>query len=354
MIKLQQNRYLWVHFAGLAVVPLLLDICLAGLASAGPALPFKGQFWVIALLGIIPGLAMQWLKPFYVFSLPPSALKPAALSEDQRRCLQIFKSWQIKALAIVVAAFLLWLLVQLYTLSPLISPILTPRAGLISAAIAFFIAATFTQISVSAARALLIGPDALKRVPACEESAIARDFLIAGIRVKQLLPDIYEQPSKPKVDNPDNIVTQPYQSPAAKVNPVSSAVEADSSRDADSTGKTDTEIAADAENAVTAEVVVDLEDTATAEIAVDSEEIAADLEEVAANLEDTAATEDAVNIEDTATTEDAANVENTGSTETGVDIKDTADAETVVPEKLPAETIEAVPVADESATGEST
>ena len=68
MIELQQNRYLWVHFAGLAFVPLLLDICLAGFASAGPALPFGGQFWAIALLGITPALAMQWLKPFYVFS----------------------------------------------------------------------------------------------------------------------------------------------------------------------------------------------------------------------------------------------------------------------------------------------
>ena len=190
MIELQQNRYLWVHFAGLAFVPLLLDICLAGLASAGPALPFGGQFWAIALLGIIPALAMQWLKPFYVFSLPPSALKPSVLSEDQRRCLQIFKSWQIKALAVVVAIFSLWLLVQMYAMSVRISPLLTPRAGLICAAIAFFIASSFMQISVSAGRALLIGPSALKRVAVVEESAIARDFLILGFRLDKLLPEV--------------------------------------------------------------------------------------------------------------------------------------------------------------------
>ncbi|MGB3790483.1 MAG: low-complexity tail membrane protein [Phormidesmis sp.] len=189
MIELQQNRYLWVHFAGLACVPLLLDICLAGLASAGPALPFQGQFWAIALFGILPALAMQWLKPFYVFSLPPSALKPAALSEDQRRCLQIFKSWQIKALALLVAIFSLWLLAQIYVILPQIRPLLLPRAGLICGAIAFFTASTFMQISVSAGRALLIGPQALKRVPAVDESAIATDFLILGIRLNKLLPD---------------------------------------------------------------------------------------------------------------------------------------------------------------------
>lgn len=193
MMELQQNRYLWIHFAGLASVPLLLDVCLAGLASAGPALPFGWQFWIVALLGIVPALAMQWLKPFYVFSLPPSALKPAALSEDQRRCLQIFKSWQIKALAVLVAAFSLWLLKQIYVMLPQISPLLTPRAGLICGAITFFVASTFIQISVSAGRALLIGPTALKRVPAVEEGAIASDFLILGIRLNRLLPEVSTQ-----------------------------------------------------------------------------------------------------------------------------------------------------------------
>ena len=190
MIKLQQNRYLWVHFTGLAFVPLLLDICLAGLASAGPALPFGGQFWAIALLTITPALTMQWLKPFYIFSLPPVALKPAVLSEEQRRCLQIFKSWQIKGLAIAVAIFSLWLLAQLYAILPQVSPLLSPRSGLVSAAIAFFLASTFMQISVSAARALLISPTALKRVAAVEGSEIASDFLITGIKVSKLLPYI--------------------------------------------------------------------------------------------------------------------------------------------------------------------
>lgn len=188
MIELQQNRYLWIHFAGLAFIPLLLDIGLAGLASAGPALPFHGQFWAIALFGITPALAMQWFKPFYIFSLPPSALKPSVLSEDQRRCLQIFKSWQIKALALLMAGFSLWLLDQIYVMLPQVSPMLTPRAGLVWGAIAFFTASTFMQISVSAGRALLISPTALKRVPAVDEDVIAKDFLILGIRLNQLLP----------------------------------------------------------------------------------------------------------------------------------------------------------------------
>lgn len=318
MIKLQQNRYLWVHFAGLAFVPLLLDICLAGLASAGPALPFRGQFWAIALLGIAPGLAMQWFKPFYVFSLPPSALKPSVLSEDQRRCLRIFKSWQIKALAIAVAALLLWILVQLYTLSPLLSPMLTPRAGLISAAIAFFVAATFMQISVSAARALLIGPDALKRVPACEERTIAQDFLIAGIRVNQLLPDSYES-SKPKADSPAKTVDRQHQQPTAAVILAGSADKAASDSDAD-----------------------------------DKDAVSKDGNKGKADVEKTVGTEETISEEETVSAEKTVSEEETVGAEIVVHEEIPAEEATLAEEEILAETVEDVPVAGESMTDEST
>ncbi len=192
MLRVQQNRYLWVHFVGLAAVPLLLDICLAGLASAGPAFdyPTAGslQFWAIALLGIIPTLWMQLAKPFYIFSLPPLALKPTELSEDQRRCLQLLKTLQMKVLAVLTAGFAGWLLWWLYGRSPQITPVMTPTAGLVSAAITFFLVCAFLQIAVSAGRSILVGPDTLKRVVPVEESAIASNFLILGLRVKKILP----------------------------------------------------------------------------------------------------------------------------------------------------------------------
>ncbi len=191
-IQLQQNRYLWVHFAGLAAVPLLLDMCLAGLASAGPAFdyPTAGslQFWALALLGIVPTLWMQLAKPFYVFSLPPLALKPGELTEDQRRCLQLLKSLQVKIIAGVTAVFALWLLWQLYARSPQVTPLMSPSAGLISAAVAFFFICVVLQISVSAGRSLFVGPDTLKRVVPVEVSAIASDFLILGLQVNKILP----------------------------------------------------------------------------------------------------------------------------------------------------------------------
>jgi hypothetical protein len=199
-IQLQQNRYLWVHFAALAAVPLLLDICWAGLASAGSTFNYPSagslQFWAIALLGIAPTLWMQLSKPFYLFSLPPVALRPTELTEEQRRCLQLLKSLQVKIIAGITAGFSVWLLWQVYARSPQAAPLMSPTAGLVSAAVAFFFACAILQISVSAGRSLFVGPDTLKRVVPVEVSAIATEFLILGIRVNKLLPSaVYAEPS---------------------------------------------------------------------------------------------------------------------------------------------------------------
>lgn len=228
MIELQQNRYLWIHFAGLALVPLLLDICLAGLASAGPAFDYPAsfgvQFWAIALLGIAPSLWMQLAKPFYIFSLPPVALKPSVLTEDQRRCLTALKSWQIKALAGVTAGVLLWILTWLYAESPRILPTMTPTVGLVNAAVSFFFICLFFQISMAAARVILVSPKALKRVEAYEGSAIASDFLILGIRVKSLLP---EAASVVTIPEPEPVSVQTAEKPVAPVPPASIENEAE-------------------------------------------------------------------------------------------------------------------------------
>lgn len=188
----QQNRYLWVQFVGLAAVPLLLDVCLAGLASSRTAFGFPSafglQFWLIAAVSIVPPLVMQCLRPFYIFSLPPLALKPSVLSTNQRRCLRLLESWQIKVLAVGSAGLSLWLLSQLYARSPQVTPIMTPNAGLFSAVVAFLGVCTFLQISISSARLLLVGPEAMKRVKPYEPPEIAANFAILGLRVGKILP----------------------------------------------------------------------------------------------------------------------------------------------------------------------
>ncbi len=157
--------------------------------AAGTTLLLSPQFWAIALIGIIPTLWMQWQRPFYLFSLLPLALRPAALSDDQRRFLRLLKSWQIKALAVATAGGSLWLLRQLSERSLQVTPLAAPAPGLAIALVAFFWICVFLQVPLSAARLLLVGPKSLQRVKPYEERAIASNFLVLGLRVNRILPE---------------------------------------------------------------------------------------------------------------------------------------------------------------------
>ena len=207
----QQNRYLWAQLVGLAAVPLLLDVCLAGLASAretsGYPSAFGLQYWLIAAVCVLPPLAMQCLRPFYVFSLPPLALKPSVLTVNQRRCLRLLESWQIKALAVASAALSLWVLAQLYGQSAQVTPLLTPKVGIAIAIAAFFFACLFLQISISSLRLIFVGPEALKRVQPFEPPAIAASFLILGLRVNKVLPNPAEEPELADVSRVESPTT---------------------------------------------------------------------------------------------------------------------------------------------------
>ena len=208
MIQLQQNRYLWVHFFALAWVPLLLDFCLWGLASARAAFGYPSayglQFWLVVLLCVGLPLWMQVARPFYIFSLPPLALRPSRLTREQKRELTVLTSWQIKALAGVVAVFSVWLLAQLYEKATVVRstiPLGSAGAGFITAVVTFFLACLFMQIGVSAARSLLVSPSALKRV-APYEGDVAKSFLIAGLRVDKLpLDSAISVPSAADIPN---------------------------------------------------------------------------------------------------------------------------------------------------------
>jgi hypothetical protein len=49
----RSDPYLWVHLAGLATVPLWIDLCLLGLAVGNPALPGLE----LAVITVLDGLA---------------------------------------------------------------------------------------------------------------------------------------------------------------------------------------------------------------------------------------------------------------------------------------------------------
>ncbi len=188
------DPYLWVHLAGLATVPLWIDLCLLGLAVGNPALP-ELELGVIVALGVLPVLVMQLRQPFYIFSLPGLALKPAALRDDQCRLLSQFRRWRLRLGALLVPVPLVWVLLKLYPLAFLARD-LTPFSdwgrlgGVAIAALGFFMANLFLQIPIAVLQVLATPDRAMAKVAPYSPENIAADFTWIGLTVGKILPDL--------------------------------------------------------------------------------------------------------------------------------------------------------------------
>ncbi|MDJ0546138.1 MAG: low-complexity tail membrane protein, partial [Microcystis sp. M53601_WE4] len=84
---MKSEPFLWIHLAGLAALPIFLQIAWIGLAVGDP-LPFLWLEWLfLGAIAIIPVFWMQWTKPFDIFSLLLVALKPSQLTPEQLKIL---------------------------------------------------------------------------------------------------------------------------------------------------------------------------------------------------------------------------------------------------------------------------
>jgi hypothetical protein len=205
------DPYLWVHLAGIAAVPLLLELCLLGLAVGNPVLPVGLEWLLVGAIGVIPILWMQWQRPFSIFSLVVLAIQPQQLTEDQRRILRLFKSPLEKGLAVLMALVLLAVLWQLFQIAPIASEV-TPLTrfgrlgGLLVAAIAFLGSNLFLQVPISVLQTLLTDDRAFAVAEPYPAAQIATDFTLLGLRVKQILPPMQSATTLPST-SPSAIAT---------------------------------------------------------------------------------------------------------------------------------------------------
>jgi len=189
------DPYLWIHLAGLAALPIWLELCFLGLAVGDPIFPVWLELAFVAIAGIAPILWMQWQRPFYIFSLLVIALKPEKLTLPQRQLLTRFKSTQNRLLAVIVAVLLAIVLRQLYVLAP-IGATAVPFAiesrglGLLIAAIAFLGSNLFLQVPMSVASVMLTSDAAFVSTEPYSLEKIAQDFTKLGLPVSQLLPEV--------------------------------------------------------------------------------------------------------------------------------------------------------------------
>lgn len=194
MLPHRRDPYLWIHIAGLATVPLWLDVCLAGLAVGAPWAPPWLELITLVAVGTVPIVWMQWRRPFYIFSVPGLALRPDQLSLERRRLLTIQRGWLSRLLVVLTAIALLWALYTLYQLAPLAAdlPWLAGQSrttGWGISAIAFLLANLFALVPATVVPLLLTAPTRLDQVPPFETAQILTNFTVVGLRLGKILPE---------------------------------------------------------------------------------------------------------------------------------------------------------------------
>jgi hypothetical protein len=206
MRSFRSDPYLWVHLAGVAVVPIFLELCLLGLGMGNTLMPIWFELLFVGGLGIAPILWMQWQKPFSIFSLLLLAVRSDHLSEDQRKILGLFKDPVQRVLSVAVAVVMAAVLWQLYRVAPIAQGVIFPNgtrgAGLLLAAIAFFFANLFFQVPMSVLRVLVLGDRTLAAASPYPVEQIPSAFTIAGLQVNKILPELTPKPSKPVIIRP--------------------------------------------------------------------------------------------------------------------------------------------------------
>jgi hypothetical protein len=206
MRSFRSDPYLWVHLAGVAAVPIFLELCLLGLGMGNSLMPIWFELLFVGGLGIAPILWMQWQKPFSIFSLVLLAVRSDHLTEDQRKILSLFKDPIQRVLSVAVAIAMAAILWQLYRVAPIAHGLILPSAtrgvGLLWAAIAFFFANLFLQVPMSVLRVLLLGDRTLVAATPYPVEQVPTAFTIAGFRVKKILPELIPKPSKPVIIRP--------------------------------------------------------------------------------------------------------------------------------------------------------
>lgn len=185
--------FLWIHLAGLAALPLTLEVVWLGLAIGTPLLPAWLEFLLVAVVGIAPVLWMQLTRPFDIFSILVVAMKPEQLTQAQRKILRLLRTKTNPVVAIAGAILLVVILWQIYRVAPVATPVapLPPQwhlIGLLGASIAFLASHLFLQVPLSVAQVLFASESDFAATEPYPVENVSKDFTIPGVRVNKILP----------------------------------------------------------------------------------------------------------------------------------------------------------------------
>jgi len=193
MSSFRSEPFLWIHLAGIAILPLWLELVWLGLAIGVPLPVSWLELLVVGAIGIVPVLGMQLIRPFDIFSILVLSLKSDRLTTEQRKILTLFKTNKQKLLSLIAAALMVFVLWQLYRLAPLAAGAasLAPQwriLGLLLATSAFLASNLFLQVPVSVLGVLSNSKQQFAVTAPYPLEQIEADFTIPGLKAKQILP----------------------------------------------------------------------------------------------------------------------------------------------------------------------
>jgi hypothetical protein len=183
------DPYLWVHGAGLAIVPLALLLCLWGLAMGDPVWPGL-EVLLVALVGIVPIVWMQLQRPFCIYSLPFVVVDPSQLTDPQRRLLTLFRTRRNPWLVALASGGLGLVLGQLYGVSAAVTAGDNRGLGLMIAALGFLGANLFLQVPLSVLGVMAVTDDQVAQTTPYPIGQIKSDFFAYGLPMARILPDL--------------------------------------------------------------------------------------------------------------------------------------------------------------------
>ncbi|MFG3819334.1 low-complexity tail membrane protein [Limnothrix redekei] len=214
----KRDPYLWVHLAGLAALPLCAELCLLGLAAGDPLLPGGWDWLLVGLLGTAPIVAMQWLRPFYPFSVLLVSLRADRLNETQQRILQRWAGWETKAIALVASLLVLWALQRLDQLSPLaaeIAPLDQRAIGLLVVWLGALLGSLLLTVALVSLWVLLTPQTAFSAIEPFPVGNVPSSFLRLSVRLTKVLPDLENAPVVAPAKVPEPESATPPAPPAA-------------------------------------------------------------------------------------------------------------------------------------------
>ncbi len=191
MSSFRSEPFLWIHLAGIAAFPAMLELTWLGLAVGSP-LPISSiELFLVGFIGIVPVLWMQLVKPFNIFSILFVALNPNCLTVEKRQILTRFKTAKHQWYSAIAAVFMLpslWLLDRFAPLAIEVASIIPQWRilGLAIAAIAFLLANLFLQVPISVLNVLLSDSSELSQTSPYSVETISQDFTTPGIKVNRI------------------------------------------------------------------------------------------------------------------------------------------------------------------------